>query len=156
MSHETLDVESMVDKANIAFASSSSLRNDFGDLYDAVRAFIAHHCQLSEAKKEFESMQEMIARKNNLLARSNGKAKALSGCQTALNEAKKNVVVLVDRIEETRGLRKEHEEKLAQGDMEIDVLKEEHDKLKEAFEDTKVEHENIAKEVREKQKIVKN
>lgn len=45
---------------------------------------------------------------------------------------------------------------MAQGDMEIDVLKEEHDKLKEAFEDTKFEHENIAKEVIEKQNIVKN
>ena len=49
MSHDTLDVKSMVDKANIGFASLSSHRNDFGDLYDAVRAFIVQERALKYA-----------------------------------------------------------------------------------------------------------
>lgn len=91
---------------------------------------MAHHCRLSEAKKEHGSLQEMIACQNSLLAQQNEKAKAPSSCEIALNEARENAVVLVDRIEETRALLKELEEKFAKRDLEIDALKEEHGKLK--------------------------
>ncbi|PON91880.1 hypothetical protein TorRG33x02_122110 [Trema orientale] len=123
------NVQLMVCKANDAFASLSSYHADFGDLYEAVRAFISYHCQLSEANKELESngclQEDMAVHQDNLLAWLNQEAEALSGTTTSIAKARKNAAVLMTRIGKTRKLLKELEEKLAQKDMEIDDLEKE-------------------------------
>lgn len=150
------NVESMVYKANNAFASLSSFHADFGDLYDAVRAFISYQCELLEANKELEingCLQENIAvHRDNLLTRSKQDAKALSGTRTSIAKARKNVAVLMKQIGKTRKLLKELEEKVAQKDMEIDGLEKGFHKLEESYEITKADQQNIAKQIEKERK----
>lgn len=156
-SRDNFDMESMVDIANDAFASLSSLRADFTDLYNAVRDLFLCHWKLSEAKKELEregSLQNMEAHHGDLCDWSDGAMKALLSAKVSLAKTEKKVAPLVTQIVETRELLNKLEEELMQGNTEIGALQEICEILEKSYDDALAEEQNVAKQVEEHKKMV--
>ena len=151
------DVETMVASANRAFETLDWLQPDCTEFYDAVGDLLSRRAQLSSLETELRTHQnEEESDAGNFQARSKEALEALARSEAEYKKAGELVSCLKSRVSEIRVVLKKLEDESKREEVMLVDRKREWDQCIESHLAIKKEEKELAEQMEEKQKIIKN